>query len=94
MTNIVDDTEKPSLGGSALNDGLAVTKVIAGSEMHITLLMSKFNLNFCVGKDRKDLLEFAALVWDEAIKTKEFELSQCKRLAKSVLSDIGSTAKN
>ena len=94
MTNIVDDTEKPSLGGSAFNDGLAATKVIAGSETHMTLLMSKFNLNFCVGQDRKDLLEFASIVWDAAIETKKAELLQCKHLAESVLSDIGSTANN
>ncbi len=37
--------------------------MIPGDDLHLTLLMAPYNLNFLTGKDRQDLLAYARAVF-------------------------------
>lgn len=47
-------------------------KVVAGSDMHMSLLMAPHGLNLVVGDDRATLLRFAADVWEAAKRADKF----------------------
>lgn len=46
----------------------APTKVVEGSDFHLTLLMAPMSLNLVMGSDRQALLDYAKSVWQASRK--------------------------
>ena len=65
-----DGQSRAGEAGANLTAVLAVKttiKVEPGSDMHLTLMMAKYSLNFIVGKDRQDLLAWGRDIWNAAM---------------------------
>lgn len=53
-----------------------ITKIEPGSEMHLSLLMAPYGLQFFSGEDHDHLLSFAKDVWEAARTQAQMEILQ------------------